>query len=128
MTEKRTDSRKAPAKKSTWEPVKIIIHKETKIAARVSRLPIKPHPAYTYDLGYVNDDEQFKRFLRPKIEIKDGEVNLTSIDTAAVSWVMEHAEIYILEQIQSREDEIRLQERSRAPRKTVTVAPKHPSS
>ena len=71
QTEKK-DNRKEPTKKqSLWEPVKIIIHKETKVAVRVSRLTIKPHPLYTYEIGYVDAEEQFHRFLKPKVEIDE---------------------------------------------------------
>ena len=121
QTEKK-DNRKEPTKKqSLWEPVKIIIHKETKVAVRVSRLTIKPHPLYTYEIGYVDAEEQFHRFLKPKVEIDEatGKVELTPIDADAARWAMEEADVYIVEEVQKRENELQLQKKSRSPKKRV---------
>jgi hypothetical protein len=130
QSEKKTDGRKGPAKKGafSWEPVKVIIHKETKIAARVSRLPIKPRPKYSYELGCVDEEDNFKRFLQPVVEIKDGKVEVIAISPDAVQWAMEEAEIYIVEEMQKRESEIQLQAKTREPKKKQEGTARRPST
>jgi len=126
--DKRTESRKAGTKKkSSWEPVKIIVDKETNIAARVSRLPIKPHPEYSYEIGRVDENDTFRRFLKPRVSISEGKVEMDPIKSDVVVWAMEQAEIYIIEEVQKRESELQLQAKSRVPARQK-VSPKKPNA
>jgi hypothetical protein len=116
--EKRTQSRSRGPRKETlpWEPVKLVIHKETKIAARVFRLNLQPRPKYSYEIGCVDEEETFLRFLIPVVTSKGGVVDLEPITQDGVSWVMMEAEAFMAEELQKREHELVLQAKSRSKR------------
>lgn len=125
ITDKK-ESRKAPTKKkkSSWEHVQVFVHKDTKVAARVARLNIKPHAKYTYETGYVDDEGDFHRFHEPKITIgEDGRVEIEYIEDEAFAYVRTEALGYIAAEVQKREHELRLQKRSRAPKGRAETKP-----
>jgi hypothetical protein len=114
---RKTDRRRESTKNSNaWEPVKVFRHAETGIASRVFRVSSYPHPRYSYEIGFADTGDLFKRFQIPVVKIESGKVEVTPIDPDAVRWVMEEAEIYILEETQKREEELQLQSRSRTQR------------
>lgn len=118
------ESRKIPMKKSSWEPVRVLIHEETRIATRVSRLNIRPYPRYTFEIGYVDAEERFHRFIEPKVTVgENGVAELEAIDEDAITSVKELAEQYIVEEIQKREHELQLQRKSRPKKKIDTKLP-----
>ena len=113
-TDKTAEARDADTqKRSSWEPVKLIISKiDPTIAARVSRLhatATRPHPVYSYELGVVDAEGIFKRFFKPVIKVNDGKIDLVPINREAKDEVSMEAEIYIIEETQKREEELQLQ-------------------
>lgn len=110
QAEKKTDGRKGTTKNSNaWEPVKVFRHVESGVASRVFRVSSYPHARYSYELGFVDADDLFKRFQIPAVKIEGGKVEVTPINSDAVRWAMEEAEIYILEEMQKREEELQIQ-------------------
>jgi len=105
---KKQNPTSSPKKKSAWEAVKVFTHPETGISARVWRLPLKPHPLYSYEIGIVVEDD-FKRFLMPKIEVVNGTAELTPLNLDAIDWVRMEADAFIIEEVQKRESELQLQ-------------------
>lgn len=96
-------------KKFVWEAVKVFTHPKTGISARVWRLPLKPHPRYSYELGIVIEGD-FKRFLMPRVEVVNGIAELTPLDLDAIDWVRMEADAFIVEEVQRRELELELQQ------------------
>lgn len=126
MPAEKSDVRKTPPpRRSSWENIKVIYHPETLLAARINRLDVRPHPEYTFELGRVDevdedDDEgvpQFHRFLKPKVTIVKGEVELEVISEEGMAWVMTEAGAFIAGEIQKREHELELQRKTGAPKK-----------
>jgi hypothetical protein len=117
--EKKDVARRNPPRASSWETVWLIHHPATLLAARVARLNIRPHPEYTFEIGYVDKDDtdRFHRYLKPKITIKNGVVEMEVISEEGLAWVTAEAEAFIHGETQKREHEIRLQQKASTPRK-----------
>jgi hypothetical protein len=114
---KKANGRRASTNNSNaWEPVKLIKHEATGLASRVFRVSSYPHPRYSFEVGCVDAEGAFKRFQIPVVKIEGGKVEVVATDPDAVRWVIEEAEIFILEAIQKREEELQLQAKSKAPK------------
>lgn len=91
--------------KVLWQPEKTFHDVASNLVVKIQKLPLY-RPLYSYEVGRMNKDSKFIRFLYSEAVVALGKVALRGLDTEALVKLIAEAELYIHEKMQAREDQV----------------------